>query len=103
FDALRAAEDVTGVFKAEVPVLDVGIVYRLGMHAQQLNRLAGEDPGEIEQAVVEIAEKDVPGLVLGRRHELDRTARKDLPHQLSLCPLVEDRIFDPWIDFMRMT
>ena len=64
----------------------------LGEHAQQHDLLAGEDAGEVEHAVDDVAVEDVAGHVLGRRHVLERVAGEQLPDQLGVGDLVDDLV-----------
>ncbi len=53
-------------------------------HAEQLDRLVGGDPDQVEHGVVDVAVEDVARLELGRRHPLDRVLIEDLPDELGL-------------------
>ncbi len=70
-----ALEHVLGVLDAEVAVLEQRRVQGLGEHAEQHDLLAGEDAGEVEHAVDDVALEDVARHVLGGRHVLERVAR----------------------------
>src|SRR5674476_119152 len=91
-EVAAALEHVLGVLDAQVAVLEKWRVQGLGEHAEQHDHLAGEDAGEVEHAVDDVAVEDVAWHVLGRRHVLERVAREELPDQLRIGDLVHDLI-----------
>ncbi len=63
-------------------------------------RLVRGDPDEVEHRVVHVGEEDVARLVLGRGHPLDGVAVEDLPDELRLGDLEEERVLEPGVDLV---
>src|SRR5665647_2006199 len=91
-EVAAAFEHVLGVLDAQVAILQQRRVQGLGEHAEQHDLLAGEDAGEVEHAVDDVAVEDVARHVLGGRHVLERVAREELPDQLRIGDLVHDLV-----------
>ena len=97
-----AFEHVLGVLDAQIAVLQQWRVQGLREHPEQHDLLAGEDAGEVEHAVDDVALEDVARHVLGWRHVLQRIAREQLPDELRIGDLVDDLIRLAGVDLERV-
>src|SRR5665647_480959 len=101
-EVAAALEDVLGVLDAQVAVLQQRRVQGLGEHPQQHDLLAGEDAGEVEHTVDDVALEDVTRHVLGGRHVLERIAGEELADELRIGDLVHDLVGRGRVDLEGM-
>ncbi len=99
-EVLAGAEDVPRRLEREVPVHQERVVDRLAEHPEQLDALLRRDADQVEHRVVHVSEEDVARLVLRRRHPLDRVPVEDLPDELRLGDLQQERVLEPGVDLV---
>ncbi len=95
-------QHVADVAQGQVPVGQPRRDDGLGHHPDQQDALAGERPGEVEEAVEQVAAEDVAGHVLGRRHPLQRRVREERPGQQRVGQLEPERLLPVRVDLERV-
>ena len=74
----------------------------LGHHADEQDGLVGHHPGQVEERVEQVAGEHVAGHVLGRRHVLQRRIGEQLPDQLGMGQLEQERVRHLGVDLERV-